>query len=84
MQGPSAATISLRAGAETLHRADSRFDHSGQRPFPARMRGADDARALVGEQDHAAVSARHAKRQAWGRRHQRVAAGARARRIGAR
>ena len=41
------------------------------------MRRSDDTRALVGEQDHAAVSASHAERQAGGRRHKRIAPGAR-------
>ena len=79
MQGPSAATTSPRVAPSRSIAVDGRFDHARQRPFPARMRRADDARALVGKQDHAAVSARHAKRQAGGRRHQRVAARARAR-----
>ena len=65
-------------GAKPLHRRHGRFDHPRQRAFPARMRRSDDARALVGEQDHAAVGASHAERQAGGRRHERVAAGARA------
>ena len=80
MQGPSAATMSLRVAPRRSIAVDGRFDHARQRPFPARMRRADDARALVGEQDHAAVGARHAKRKARGRGHQRVAAGARIRR----
>ena len=73
MQGPSAATMLPAPRAEPLHRRDRRFDHSRQRPFPSRMRRSDDPRALVGEKDHAAVSARHAERQARGRGHQRVA-----------
>ena len=79
MQGPSAATMSPRLAPSLSIAVDGRFDHSRQRPFPARMRRADDARALIGEQDHAAVSARHAEREARRRRHQRVAAGARVR-----
>ena len=80
MQGPSAATMSPRLAPSRSIAVDGRFDHSSQRPFPARMRGSDDARALVGKQDHAAISARHAQRQAWGRCDQRIAARARARR----
>src|SRR5262245_6185366 len=42
--------------AKPLHRCHRRFDHPLQRPFPARMRRSDHARALVSKQDHAAVS----------------------------
>ena len=42
------------------------------------MRRSDDACALIGEQDHAAVGARHAERQAGGSGHKRIAPGARA------
>jgi hypothetical protein len=78
MQGPSVATTSLRVAP--LHRRDGRFDHTRQGPFPAGVRGSDDARALIGKQDHAAIRAGYAKRQAGGGRHQRIALGARARR----
>src|SRR5271154_6735422 len=73
-RGDDAAAL----GAKPLHRRHGRFDYPRQRAFPARMRRSDDACALVGEQDHAAVSASHAERQAGGRRHKRIAPGARA------
>src|ERR1700722_10359155 len=67
------------SGPKPLHRLHGRFDDSRQRPFPTRMRRSDDARALVGEQDHAAVGARYAERQSRGGRHKSIASGARAR-----
>src|SRR5580704_9408057 len=65
-------------GAKPLHRRHGRFDDPSQRAFPAGMRRSDDACALIGEKDHAAVSAGHAERQAGGGRHKRIAPGARA------
>ena len=74
MQGPSAARMSLRRGAERAHRRDGRLHDARQRAFPARMRRADDAGLGVGEQDHAAVGAGDAEREAGRRGHQPVAA----------
>ena len=60
--------------ADPLHGRDGRLDDAGQRAFPAGMRRADDARLCVGEQDHAAVGAGDAERQARRRGHHCVAA----------
>ncbi len=40
-------------GAQRLHRRERRLGDPGQRALPARMRRADDARLLIGEQDRA-------------------------------
>ncbi len=62
------------ARALRLHGGDGRLDHAKQRALPARVRGADDAGARVGEQQHAAVGAGDAQRERRRCRHQTVAA----------
>ena len=61
-------------GAEPLHRGDRRLDHAAERALPAGMRGPDDPRLRVGEQDHAAIGPGDAERQPGRRGHDPVAA----------
>ena len=50
-----AATMPAALGAEFFHRRDGGFHDAGQRALPARMRGADHARARIDQQDRSAV-----------------------------
>ena len=78
MQGPRAATISPRLAPSRPIASTVAPTTPASAPFQPAC-AAPMTRALVGEQDHAAVRARHAEGEARARRHERVAARARAR-----
>ncbi len=82
MQGPSAATMRERRGAERRHGGDGRLDDAVARALPAGMGGADHAGLGVREQDHAAIGAGDAERQPRRRGDDAVAARPRLRRPG--